>query len=161
MNIYFGLALPADSVFDTELVSKAIFDLQCGIVPDTNRTTEHLIRAHPILPVVLSKLKLFKLSLLCKQVPCNVNVNVNLYSASSQKNASNALSHLDLDICSYIVSLPKLKDCITKVISCEDFSGIAISSAIISKVSEYCFIDKFGEFINTDNKQFGLKRDGL
>jgi len=85
MNIYFGLALPADSVFDTELVSKAIFDLQCGIVPDTNRTTEHLIRAHPILPVVLSKLKLFKLSLLCKQVPCNVNVNVNLYSASSQK----------------------------------------------------------------------------
>ena len=45
--------------------------------------------------------------------------------------------------------------------SCEDFRGIAIS-AIILKVFEYCFIEKFSEFINTDNKQFGFKkRDGL
>ena len=77
------------------------------------------------LPVVLSKL--FKLILLCKQVPAG-------------------FGH------SYIVPLPKLKDCITKVMSCEDFRGIAIS-AIISKVFEYCFIEKF-----SDNKQFGFKK---
>ena len=65
---YFGLPLPADSVFDTELVSKVISNLKCGRAPDTTGlTAEHLTRAHPILPVVLSKL--FKLILLCKQVP--------------------------------------------------------------------------------------------
>jgi len=53
-------------------------------------------------------------------------------------------------------SIAQLKDCITKA----DFRGIAIS-AIISKVFEYCFIEKFGEFIGTDNKQFGFKKDGL
>ena len=41
--------------------------------------------------------------------------------------------------------------------SCEDFRGIAIS-AIISKVFEYCFIERFSEFISTDNKQFGFKK---
>jgi len=41
--------------------------------------------------------------------------------------------------------------------SCEDFRGIAIS-AIISKVFEYCFIEKFGDLISTDNKQFGFKK---
>ena len=95
MNIYqnyFGLPLPADTVFNTELVSKVIFNLKCGRALDANRhTAEHLIRAHPILPVVLSKL--FKLILLCKQVPAG-------------------FGH------SYIVPLPKLKDCITKVRLC-------------------------------------------
>ena len=113
MNIYqnyFGLPLPADTVFNTELASKVIFNFKCGKAPDTNGlTAEHLIRAHPIIPVVLSKL--FKLILLCKQVP-------------------SGFGH------SYIVPLPKLKDCITKVMSCEDFRDIAIS-AIISKVFEY------------------------
>ena len=39
----------------------------------------------------------------------------------------------------------------------EDFRAIAIS-AITSKVFEYCFIEKFSEFISTDNKQFGFKK---
>ena len=46
---------------------------------------------------------------------------------------------------------------ILKAMTCEDFRGIAISR-IISKLFEYCFIDKFGEFLSTDNKQFGFKK---
>ena len=58
---------------------------------------------------------------------------------------------------SYIVPLPKSNDCISKAMTCEDFRGIAISP-IISKLFEYCFIEKFGEFLSTDSKQFGFKR---
>jgi len=66
---YFGLPLPADSVFDTELVSKVISNLKCGRAPDTTGlTAEHLIRAHPILPVPVVLSKLFIL-IPCKQVP--------------------------------------------------------------------------------------------
>ena len=54
---YFGYPFPHDSTFDTELVSKVMLDLNCGKAPDVNeRTAEHLLRSHPILPVVLSKL---------------------------------------------------------------------------------------------------------
>jgi len=41
--------------------------------------------------------------------------------------------------------------------TCEDFRGIAISP-IISKLFEYCFIEKFGEFLSTDSKQFGVRK---
>ena len=41
--------------------------------------------------------------------------------------------------------------------TCEDFRGIAISP-IISKLFEYCFIEKFGDFLHTDCKQFGFKK---
>jgi len=34
---------------------------------------------------------------------------------------------------SYIVSIPKMKDCYNKCLTCDDFRGIAISS-IISKI---------------------------
>ena len=40
---------------------------------------------------------------------------------------------------SYIVHLPKSKDCVSKPLSCEDFRGIAISP-VIAKVFEYCFL---------------------
>jgi len=39
----------------------------------------------------------------------------------------------------------------------EDFRGIAISP-VISKLLEYCFIEKFHEYLSTDNKQFGFKK---
>jgi len=40
-----------DSVFK-KLVSKVMFELKLGKAPDANRlTAEHLIRAHPILPL--------------------------------------------------------------------------------------------------------------
>jgi len=51
---YFGYPLGDYCTFDTELVSKIIFDLKCGKAPDINGlTAEHLIRAHPSLPVIL------------------------------------------------------------------------------------------------------------
>ena len=128
---YFGYPFPSDRVFDTELVSKVMLDLSCGKAPDINGlTAEHLLRSHPILPVILSKL--FQLILLHKFVPTGFGY-------------------------SYLVPLPKSNDCISKAMTYENFRGIAISP-IISKLFEYCFIDKFGEFLSTDKKQFGFKK---
>jgi len=90
----------------------------------------YLLRAHPILPVILSKL--FQLSLLYKRVPTGFG-------------------------CSYIVPLPKSNDSISKAESCEYFRVIAICP-IISKLFEYRFIEKYGEYLSTDNKQFGFKK---
>ena len=53
--------------------------------------------------------------------------------------------------------LPKSNYCISKAMICESFRGIAISP-IILKLFEYCFIEKFGEILSTDNKQFGFKK---
>jgi len=58
---------------------------------------------------------------------------------------------------SYIVPLPKSKDYVSKPQSCEDFRGTAISP-IIAKVFEYCFLQKFGDYLYTDSKQFGFKK---
>ena len=53
---YFGCPLEDYGTFDTELVSKIIYDLKCGKAPDINGlTAEHLIQANPILPVILYK----------------------------------------------------------------------------------------------------------
>jgi len=76
--------------------------------------------------------KLFQLILLCKQVPAG-------------------FGH------SYIVPVPKPKDCITKALTCEDFRGIAISP-IILKLLEYYLKEKFTEFLQTNNNQFGFKK---
>lgn len=42
-------------------------------------------------------------------------------------------------------------------LSCENFRGIAISP-VIAKVFEYCFLQKFGDYLYTDSKQFGFKK---
>ena len=41
-------------------------------------------------------------------------------------------------------------------LSCGDFRGIAISP-VISKVFDYCFLQKFGDYLYTDRKQFDFK----
>ena len=46
---------------------------------------------------------------------------------------------------SYIVPIPKGTVGIHRLLNCEDFRGIAISP-IISKVFEYCFPNKLGDF---------------
>jgi len=57
-----------DIIFDTERVSKVIYDLKGGKAPDlAGLTAEHLQRAHPVLPVILSKL--FQLIVMVKHVP--------------------------------------------------------------------------------------------
>ena len=40
---------------------------------------------------------------------------------------------------------------------CEDFRGIAVSP-IVSKLFEYCLKEKFTEFLQTNNNQFGFKK---
>ena len=40
---------------------------------------------------------------------------------------------------------------------CDDFRGIAISP-VISKVLEYCFLEKFQSLITTNDNQFGFKK---
>ena len=58
---------------------------------------------------------------------------------------------------SYIVPIPKMKDCYNKCLTCDDFRGIAISS-IISKVFEHCIIKRYESFFITSDNQFGFKK---
>jgi len=66
---YFGFPFAADDIiFDTELVSKVIYDLKVGKAPDlAGLTAEHLQRAHHVLPVILSKL--LQLIIMVRHVP--------------------------------------------------------------------------------------------
>jgi len=41
---------------------------------------------------------------------------------------------------------------------CDDFRGISISS-ILSKIFEYCFLDRFHSYLATADNQFGLKKN--
>jgi len=55
------------------------------------------------------------------------------------------------------VPILKLQDCRTKTVTTDDFRGIAISP-IISKVFEYCVLDRFETHFETVENQFGFKR---
>lgn len=112
-----GDLLSASRAVDTELVSKVVFDLHQGKAPGIVGLT-HLQYSHPSILVLLSKL--FQLIILSGCVP-------------------NGFNH------SYIVPIPKVKDTRTKALTCNDFRGIAISP-IISKVFEYCAVDRYKIF---------------
>jgi Reverse transcriptase (RNA-dependent DNA polymerase) len=58
---------------------------------------------------------------------------------------------------SYTVPIPKVKDCKSKAMTCDDFRGIAISP-ILSKVFENCIIDTFNNFLSTSDNQLDLKK---
>ena len=48
---------------------------------------------------------------------------------------------------------------IGNVYTCEHFKGIVISPIRpISKIFEYCIIEKFGDLLQSETKQFGFKR---
>ena len=118
-NSYSGLPLSDNDIFDTELVSKVISDLKRGKAADIDGlTAEHILHSHPILSVILSKL--FQLILKCRHVPTGFRY-------------------------SYTVPIPKPKDCRTKAMKCDDFRGISISP-ILSKIFEYCILDRFHSF---------------
>ena len=128
---YYGLPLSDDINFDTELVSKVILNLERGKAADiVGLSAEHLLFCHPVLSMVLSKY--FQLILLSSYVPAGFK-------------------------CSYMVPIPKIKDCNTRSISYDDFRGIAISP-ILSKVFEYCFLDRFNSFLSSSCNQFGFKK---
>jgi len=58
---------------------------------------------------------------------------------------------------SYIVPIPKVKDCRTRALNCDDFRGIAISP-IICKVFEHCLFDRLKKFLASADNQFGFKK---
>ena len=54
--------------------------------------------------------------------------------------------------------MPKIKDLRSKSLTYNDFRGIAISS-IISKVFEYCILDRFNSYLSSSDIQFGFKKN--
>jgi len=58
---------------------------------------------------------------------------------------------------SYIVPIPKSNAGFSKPLNIEDFRGITIRP-IISKVFEYCFLNKLGDFLSSKANQFGFKK---
>ena len=128
---YSGFPITDEHVIDTELVSNVIFRLRSGKAADiTGLTAEHLTHCHPSLSLVLCRL--FKLIVQHEYVP-------------------SGFRH------SYIVPVPKIKDCRAKSMTCHDFRGIAVSP-IISKVFEYCILEKFNKFLTSCDVQFGFKK---
>ena len=128
---YCGRPIVDNEYFNTEMVSRIIVDMKRGKAPDLDGlTAEHLQYSHPVLSVLLSKL--FMLVVLSRRVPKGFKR-------------------------SYIVPIPKVKDCRTKAMSCSDFRGIAISP-ILSKVFEHCLLKQLQSFVNSDDNQFGFKK---
>jgi exonuclease III len=128
---YVGFPLPSSNMFDAELLGNVIDNLSRGKAGGLDGiTAEHLQHCHPIISSVL--LRLFNLMLSCHYVPAG-------------------FCH------SYTVPLPKVKNCRSKAMTCNDFRGIAISSAV-SKVFELCILDKFKSYFSTEDNQFGFKK---
>lgn len=129
---YIGFPLLHDSLFDVELVSKIIATLDRGKAADLDGlTAEHLQYCHPILISILTKLF----------------------------NQMLTLSYIPPQFChSYTVPLPKIRDCRTTSMTCDDFRGIAIS-AILSKVFERCILERFNSYFLTNDNQFGFKKN--
>ena len=127
---YCGLPLTDDYLFDVELVGKIVASLKRGKAAGLdNLSNEHFIFSHPALSSVL--VRLFHLILLSRKVPNSFMLT-------------------------YTVPIPKIHDCRTKAMQCEDFRGIAISSAM-SKIFEHCLLDRFGDFLESADNQFGFK----
>jgi Reverse transcriptase (RNA-dependent DNA polymerase) len=128
---YSGLPLSESHKFDTELISTIIANLKKGKASGIDGlSAEHLQFCHPSLSVVLCKL--FNLMLSYNYVPDGFRF-------------------------SYIVPIPKMNECYSKQLSCNDFRGIAISP-ILSKVFEHCILDRFRTFLLTSDNQFGFKK---
>ena len=128
---YCGLPVLNDLPFDTELVSTVVLNLKRGKAPDVyGLMAEHLLFCHPIVSVILSKF--FRLLMITRYVPRGFKRN-------------------------YIVRIPKLKDFRSKALTCDDFRGIAISP-VLSKVFEYCFLERYQSLLTSSENQFGFKK---
>ena len=103
--------------------------------PIDGLSNEHLLHSHPIVSVILSRL--FMMIIHSCYIPAGFKM-------------------------SYIVPIPKLKDARSKALTCKcnDFRGIAISP-VISKLFEYCFLDRFQSVFATESNQFGFKKGNL
>ena len=96
--------------------------MKTGKAPDIDGlSVEHLLYYHPSLPFILSKF--FKLIFFCRYVPLGIKK-------------------------SYIVPIPKPKDCRSKAMTYDDFRGITISP-VISKIFEHCVVKGFQVFLSS------------
>ena len=103
---YCGHSLDNDHLFDTELINRTIYEMKKA--PDIEGlSVEHLSYSHPSLPFILSKF--FRLIIFCRYVP------------GFRK--------------SYIVPIPKPKDCRSKSMKYDDFRCITISPVISKNLS--------------------------
>ena len=128
---YCGLPTLADNYFTTEAVSRIILHFKRGKAADIDGlTAEHLQYSHPVVSVLLAKL--FALIALSRRIPAGFKR-------------------------SYIVPIPKINDCRSKALGCEDFRGIAISP-ILSKVFENCLLAQLQAFVDSNDNQFGFKK---
>jgi len=115
-SVYSGRLLDDDHLFATELVNKIIYEMKKGKAADIGGlSVEHLLYSHPSFPFILSKF--FKLIFFCRYVLLGFKE-------------------------SYIVPIPKPKDCRSKAMIYDDFRGITISH-VISKIFEHCMMNGF------------------
>ena len=129
---YYGFPINEENEISTEVVAKIVDNLQRGKAAGLDGIcAEHIKFSFPSLHCILSIL--FKLMLTYHYVPHAFCV-------------------------SFTVPLPKLKDTCSKTLSCNDFRGIAISS-VLSKVFEHSLLQCFGNFLKSNDNQFGFKKD--
>jgi len=122
--------------FDMNLVSHVIShvietSLKRGKAADIDcLIDEHLLFCYPAVCVVLAKMS--QIVTLCCYIPDGFRY-------------------------SYIVPIAKPKECFRKSLFCNDFRGIAISP-IISKVFEYCILERYNNHHSTRDSQFAFKK---
>lgn len=115
---------------DAELVGSCLsyFERGKSSGPD-NVSAEHLMFCHPIVVSILSKV--FNWILMSSCVPDSFCV-------------------------SYTVPISKSSNSFSRVATCNDFRGIAVSNCI-SKLFEACILEIYGHYLFTDDSQFGFK----
>ena len=159
---------------DTEQVSQTILNLQCGKAPDITRlTTMHLIHSHPSASIVLPRLfqqlrremMLGMIEKMTEEMIGNVlfverkdiwlGIVFMAFECRLRWDKFLVLYWLVLNTVT-LFRFQKLKTVILRQFFYDDFRGIAISP-VISKVFEYCLIDRFQDFLKTGDS-LGSKR---
>jgi hypothetical protein len=129
---YFGLNTAKDSSFDVELVETIVFRMKRGKAAGLDGlAVEHIQFCHPCIYVLLYKL--FNLIVKCGFVPDDFGF-------------------------SYTIPIPKCDTSMRcKSVCVDDFRGITISS-VLSKIFEYCVLDRYKRYFCTSDNQFGFKK---
>jgi len=128
---YVGSLFTDKYLIDAELVENVIVDLKRGKAAGLDGlTAEHLQHCHQLLPCILAKL--FNAMLQFGYVPANFGL-------------------------SYTIPLPKGDKTCNRSLTVDDFRGISISP-VLSKVFEYCVLNRFSSYLTTSDNQFGFKK---
>ena len=120
----------SNDTFDVQLVSTLLGNMHNGKAAGLDDlTSEHLKFSHPIIVIILCKM--FNLFVSFGHIPCDFGA-------------------------SYTVPIPKC-DGRCKSLNCDDFRGISISP-VISKLFELCILDRYCDYFETSEHQFGFKK---